>query len=162
MQLTDYQITKLANAIAEEVITTRDYADDVAWSLYAEFFVTPEQSDDVLAGKMFELFGYDQVNYPAQLGKLTPSQIISLGEWIEECGVDNLRGVFIVGNGVFVCNRDDYCDAKRLDRVIEDFMYSHSYGEARTILTRYIIDRVTAGEWKPTEQAIMIVSGMEL
>lgn len=161
MQLTDYQITKLANAISEEVITTRDYADDVAWSLYAEYFVTPEQSDDVLAGKMFDLFGYEQVLYPAQLGNLTPSQAIALGEWVDECGVYNLHNVFIVGTGVFVCDPEDYCDAKRLDSVIEDYMRGHGYGDARTIVARYIIDRVTAGMWKPTEQSLTLIQEFE-
>lgn len=162
MQLNETQITKLANAIADELILSRNYANDVAWCLYAGYFFTREKSDDEVAANMFELFGYEQVAYPAQLGSLTPSQMVSLGEWIEECGVYNLHNIFLVDNGVYVCDQDDYCDAKRLDHVIEDFMYAHGYGEARTILARYIIDRVTAGEWQPTEQANMIVCGMEL
>ena len=162
MQLTKSQITKLANAITDELITSRDYANDVAWCLYADYFTTSEMSDDTIAANMFDLFGYFQVVHPAQLGSLSPSQVVSLGEWINDCGVDNLHNVFLVDNDVFVCDRENFCDAKRLDRVIEDFMRGHGYGEARTILARYIIDRVTDGEWQPTDQANMIVCGMEL
>lgn len=161
MQLTNTQITKLANALVDELITSRDYANDVAWCIYADYFITVEKSDDEVATNMFELFGYEQVAYPAQLGSLTPSQMVSLGEWIEECGIYNLYNIFLVDNGVYVCDQEDYCDAKRLDHVIEDFMHAHGYGEARTILARYIIDRVSVGDWKPTEQSLMIVREME-